>query len=380
MPPRPRLYRYDWEGVFSADFTLDSFGQRCHGLAETLAARGWSCLIAHDTRFMGAQFARYAYHNLAERGVRVSFCPTPTPFPAVELALEQKRADTALIVTGGNRPFWYNGLTVLAPLETSPFEGAPTNDIAMSEAAFPPVLLDVSDTTQVDLRAPYLAMLRDSVDLDLVRRATLTVFVDPMNGATSGYIPAALGEGGQTKAIEINREIDPLFGRQPPQPSETGLNRLRKLVKESDSHLGVALSADGRALGIADNVGEIVPLLDVTMLLAQYLHRQYRQRGAIIAPTPESAPDPDRLRVWEDAVGLKVELAADPAARIAELLSQDRNSLLVGATGGSEITLGRYSASPDATLAALIVLECVARANVRLRALLDEMKGKTTKT
>jgi hypothetical protein len=77
---------------------------------------------------------------------------------------------------------------------------------------------------------------------------------------------------------------------------------------------------------------------------------------------------------------LKVELAADPAARIAELLSQDRNSLLVGATAGGEITLGRYSPTPDATLAALILLECVARANVRLRALLDEMKGKTTKT
>jgi phosphomannomutase len=380
MPSRPRLNRYDWEGVFSADFTLDSFGRRCRGLAATLAARGWSCLVAHDTRFMAGQFARYAYHSLAEHGVRVSFCPTPAPFPAVELALEQKRADTALIVAAGNRPFWYNGLTVLAPLETSPLEDATPSDLSVSEAPFPPGPLDVSDNTQVDLRAPYLEMLRDSVDLDLVRRATLTVFVDPMNGATSGYIPAALGEGGQTKAIEINREIDPLFGRQSPQPSEAGLNRLRKLVKESDSHLGVALSADGRALGMADNVGEMVPLLDITLLLAQYLHRQYRQRGAIVAPATEGAPDTERLRAWEDAFGLRVELAADPAARIAELLSQDRNSLLVGATAGSEITLGRYSASPDAILAALILIECVARANVRLRALLDEMKGKTAKT
>jgi phosphomannomutase len=379
MPPRPRLNRYDWEGVFSADFTLDSFDRRCRGLAATLAARGWSCLVAHDTRFMAAQFARHAYHRLGEHGVSVSFCPTPAPLPAVELALEQRRADTALIVTAGNRPFWYNGLTALAPLEASPLEDIPAGSLAAPEAPFPPGALDVSDSTQVDLRAPYLEMLRDAADMDLVRRATLTVFVDPMNGATSGYIPAALGEGGQTKAIEINREIDPLFGRQPPQPAEAGLNRLRKLVKESDSHLGVGLSADGRALGVADNVGEMVSLLDLTLLLAQYLHRQYRQRGAIVAPAGEGTPDAERLRAWEDAVGLKVELAADPAARIAELLSQDRNSLLVGATAGGEITLGRYSASPDATLVALILLECVARANVRLRALLDEMKGKNSK-
>ena len=380
MPPRRRLNRYDWEGVFSADFTLYSFDRRCRGLAAALAARGWSCLVAHDTRFMAAQFARYAYHRLAGHSVRVSFCPTPAPLPAVELALEQRRADTALIVAAGNLPFWYNGLTVLAPMETSPFENLSTGDAPVSETPFPPGPLDASDSTQVDLRAPYLEMLRDAADMDVVRRATLTVFVDPMNGATSGYIPAALGEGGQTKAIEINREIDPLFGRQPPQPAEAGLNRLRKLVKESDSHLGVALSADGRALGVADNVGEIVAPLDVALLLAQYLQRQYRQRGAVIAPAAEGAPDTERLRSWEDAVGLKVELAADPAARIAELLNQDRNSLLVGATARGEITLGRYSASPDATLAAFILLECVARANVRLRALLDEMRGKTTKT
>jgi phosphomannomutase len=380
MPPRPRLNRYDWEGVFSADFTLDSFDRRCYGLASALAARGWSCLVAHDTRFMAGQFARHAFHRLAEQGVRVSFCPTPAPLPAVELALEQRRADTALIVAAGNRPFWYNGLTVLAPLDTSPLEEILPDSASMAQTPFPPGPLEVSDNTQVDLRAAYLEMLRDAADMELVRRATLTVFVDPMNGATSGYIPAALGEGGQTKAIEINREIDPLFGRQPPQPAEASLNRLRKLVKESDSHLGIGLSADGRALGVADNVGEIVPLLDVTLLLAQYLHRQYRQRGAIVVPAAEAAADAERLRAWEDAVGLKVELTADPAARIAELLSQDRNSLLVGATGGGEITLGRYSPTPDAILAALILLECVARANVRLRVLLDEMKGKNAKT
>ena len=381
MPPRPRLNRYAWEGVISADFTLDSFRRCCRVLAATLKARNWSCLVAHDTRFMAGQFARYAYHTLEALGLRVSFCPTPAPLPAIDLALEQKRADTALIVSAGNRPFWYNGIIALAPLEASPLEGEPADDAPAPLADFPPAPLDVSDSTQVDLRAPYLEMLRDSVDMELVRRATLTVFVDPMNGAGSGYIPAALGDSGQTKAIEINREVDPLFGRQPPQPLETGLNRLRKLVKESDSHLGIALSADGRAIGVADNAGEMVPLLDLTLLLAQYLSRQYRQRGVIVAPIPEGAPDPAAsLRPWEDAFGMKVELSGDPAARIAELLNQDRNSLLVGTTAAGEITLGRYGAAPDATLVALVLIESVARAGVRLRALLDDMKGKTTKT
>jgi phosphomannomutase len=381
MPPRPRVNRFDWEGVFSADFTLDSFQRRCQRVAEELLARKWSCLIAHDTRFMAGQFARYAFYSLAQYGARVSYCPTPAPFPAIELALAQRRADTALIVSAGNRPFWYNGVIVLAPLDASPLEGDPSVGQPPASLPFPPPALDASDNTQVDLRAPYLEMLRDSVDMDLIQRATLTVFVDPMNGATSGYIPATLGEGGQTKAIEINRETDPLFGRQPLQPAEAGLNRLRKLVKESDSHLGVALAADGRAIGVADNVGEIVTPLDLTLLLAQYLNHQYRQRGAVVAPAPDSASDtPASIRAWEDASGLKVELSSDPAARITELLNQDRNSLLVGTTAAGEVTLGRYSAAPDATLVALVLIESVARAGSRLRPLLDDMKGKPVKT
>jgi phosphomannomutase len=381
MPPRPRVNRFDWEGVFSADFTLSSFQRRCQRVAEELLARKWSCLIAHDTRFMAGQFARYAFYSLAQYGARVSYCPTPAPFPAIELALAQRRADAALIVSAGNRPFWYNGLIVLAPLDASPLEGDPSAAQPPASLPFPPPALDASDNTQVDLRAPYTEMLRDSVDMDLIQRATLTVFVDPMNGATSGYIPATLGEGGQTKAIEINRETDPLFGRQPLEPAEAALNRLRKLVKESDSHLGVALAADGRAIGVADNMGEIVPPLDLTLLLAQYLNHQYRQRGAVVAPAPDSASDaPASIRAWEDATGLKVELSSDPAARIAELLNQDRNSLLVGTTAAGEVTLGRYSGAPDATLVALVLIERVARAGSRLRTLLDDMKGKPVKT
>jgi len=62
--------------------------------------------------------------------------------------------------------------------------------------------------------------------------------------------------------------------------------------------------------------------------------------------------------------------------RIGELLAQDRNSLLVGATAAGEIALGRYGASPDAMLAALLLIEMAARFGSKLRALVDEVKGK----
>lgn len=376
MSQRPRLSRYQWEGVYAADFTLDAFWRRVRRVSATMLVHRWSCLVAHDTRFMAGQFARFAYRDLKELGIAVHFCQTPVPFPAIELALEQRRADTALLVSAGNRPFWFNGMIVVLPalehllLDDEP---APVDGVG---PAFPASPLDSIEHTPIDLRTPYLEVLRGVVDVDVIRRAMLTVFIDPMNGTATGYVPAAIGEGGQTKAIEINRESDPLFGRQSPQPSEAGLTRLRKLVRESDSHLGIAIAADGRAIGVVDNQGEMLSPSELALLLAQYLGRQYRQRGAVVLPRVDEHADVGAVvRAWEASSGLRVEYAADPSARAAEVLSQDRNGLLVSVTVAGEIMLGRYGSSPDATLVALLLIEMVARSGGKLRALVNELKG-----
>lgn len=371
----PRLLWHCWEGIYTADFTLEAVERRCRRLGALLAARQALCLVSHDTRFLSGQFARFALRTLEAQGARACFCPTPATLPAVELALAQRRADCALVVSAANRPHWFNGLMLLGP-QDDPSALEPDGQPPEQDApAFPPPPLDSSDQTQVDLRGPYIEQLRGVLDLDLVRRSSLTVFVDPMNGCAAGYVPAVIGEGSQTKAIEINREPDPLFGRQPPQPSETGLTRLRKLVKESDSHFGAAISADGRALGITDSAGDLVATQDVALILALYLSRQHRLRGTVVLPAP--GDDSAGLRNWEQSTGLRVETAADPGARIAELVAQDRHTLLCGATAAGELTLGRYSAAPDATLAALLLLELIARSGGKLRAQVEDLRART---
>jgi phosphomannomutase len=80
--------------------------------------------------------------------------------------------------------------------------------------------------------------------------------------------------------------------------------------------------------------------------------------------------------VWEEATGLKVELAPDPAARVAEVAGRDRGALLVGVSAAGEVTMGRYGATPDGTLAALVLTEIVARYSEKLRPLVEKAKGK----
>ncbi|MBX0331197.1 phosphoglucomutase, partial [Oscillochloris sp. ZM17-4] len=185
-----------------------------------------------------------------------------------------------------------------------------------------------------------------------------------------------LGEGGQTRAIEINREPDPLFGKTTPHPAESGLTRLKKLVRESDSHLGLAFSADGTALAVIDKSGEQLHPTELALLLGGYLARQHRHKGPLVAPTPaaDSPMAGARLAAWEEATGVKVELRPSPEARIAELLEQERPSLLLGASTEGEITIGRIATYPDALLAGLMVAEMVARSGGSLRSMIDAQR------
>ncbi|MBC8078323.1 MAG: phosphoglucomutase, partial [Chloroflexales bacterium] len=64
-----RLYTSRWEGVYAADFALATLRRRCAAVADALGSRGWSCLVACDTRFMSNLFAREVYRVLNGRGV-----------------------------------------------------------------------------------------------------------------------------------------------------------------------------------------------------------------------------------------------------------------------------------------------------------------------
>jgi phosphomannomutase len=384
MIARYRPYADAWEAVYAADFTLDQVRRRVATLADGLAAAGLSCIVGYDTRFMGNLFARDAAAILQARGVNVALGAAPAPLPALHHALDQGSAHCALYVSACNRPFFANGLVLIAPpaagLALSPAPDDPQSGRPYPEPPFPPTG-DLAPDQSLDVRGPYLDALRAAVDLDLIRRTSLTIFVDAMSGTTAGIVPALLGEGGQTRAIEINRDPDPLFARVTPSPTVSGLTRLKKLVRESDSHLGLAMSADGTALAVVDKNGEQLDPAETALLLGAYLARQRRERGLVIIPAPAAGTPlagAVRLSAWEDATGLKLEVAADPGARLVELIERDRTPPLLGATADGQLIFGRLNAHPDAALAGLFCAEMVAR-NGALRTLIDAQREQLLK-
>lgn len=379
-----------WEGVFAADFTLDRVRRYSHHLGSTMLAGNLSCLVAYDTRFMSNLFAHDIYRHLLGLGVAASLVSAAAPLPAIHLILDREKIDCGLVVSARNRPYWYNGLVLLqrSPVRLSleqeesdviAGEVAHTQPFPAPAESSPPGQVLIDEST-LDVRRPYLDMLRGVVDVTLIRRSTLTIFADPMHGTVAGYMPAIIGEGSQTKAIEINRETDPLFGKTPPLPAEANLSRLRKLVRESDSHIGLAFSADGTALGVVDKNGDQLEQLEIVLVLASYLASQYRQKGVVIAPPPvvgsALATTLAGRTSWEDDLGFKVELTRNANVRIADVLSSEPQNLLVGCTTSGEMMMSKYTRYPDAMIAGLLLVELVARNGGSLRASLDSIHAR----
>jgi phosphomannomutase len=373
MGQRPQLQSHHWEGVYAAEFTLDGVRRRAATLASLLAGHGWSCIVAHDTRFMASQYALDLFRTLDAAGVRCWYATQSAPLPAIERALEARRADCAAIITAGNRPYWYGGLHVITPpLEQALF----SEPLAAPDVVRPfPPSGEPTEASQIDLRALYLDTLRSAADIELIRRSSLTVILDAMGGTAGGYVSTLLGERSQTRVIEINREPDVLFGRQSPHPGEAHLARIRKLMRESDSQLGVALSADGRALMAVDNLGDLLAPGEVALIIGQHLSRQHRQRGVLVIP-PTASDLLGSANRWEETYGLKIEASETPQVRIHEMLEHERTNLVVGMTNQGELTLGRNAGIADGLVAVMVLIEAVARSGLKLRPLLHSLRGR----
>ncbi len=198
-----------------------------------------------------------------------------------------------------------------------------------------------------------------------------------MHGTTAGCIPHIIGEDTQTRAIEINRDTDPLFDSVSPLPGNGSLSRLCKLVRDSDSHIGLGFSADGTALRVVDKFGEIIGLCEMSLLLAAYLNRHYRHSGVAVVPPPAEhsplATVAAQHAGWQQLLGFAVEISTTPATRIAELTTDSAKPLLVGCTTDGELVMGNFGRTPDALLAGLLYIELTARNGGSLRPLLDEL-------
>jgi phosphomannomutase len=197
----------------------------------------------------------------------------------------ERGAAAGIVITASHNPWVDNGFKVKAP--TGAAAGADILGVIEArlaangaEAIARRPFADAEAAGLVERFDPfegYEQFVRRTVDLDALRAADLSVLVDPMWGAGSGWISRLLA-GGRIRVTEIHQERNPYFGGVNPEPIRPNIDEALGLMAGGGYDLGLLLDGDADRAGAIDERGTFIHQLQVTGLLMYYLaeHRGWR--------------------------------------------------------------------------------------------------------
>ncbi len=277
MPAQIKFGTSGWRAVMAEEFTFANVRRAVSGIARYMVsqkAAGARVIVGRDPRFLGETFCDMAGEILLAHGITPLGIAEAAPTPAISYAVIREKADGAINFTASHNPPEYNGIKFSTP------DGAPalpevTSKIEREIAAFDAGsgAKSGSVTPQaeaLDPRAPYLARLREIVDLAVIKKAGLRVVFDPFWGAGCGYPDTLLRDAG-VEVAAVHNYRDVLFGGHAPEPDDHLLNDLRQKMRETGAHLGIATDGDADRFGIVDQDGTFFQPNYIIALLFDYL-------------------------------------------------------------------------------------------------------------
>jgi phosphomannomutase/phosphoglucomutase len=207
-----------------------------------------------------------SYAGAFAAGVRAAGCDVldagPIPTPMLYFGIHHLGADGGVSVTASHNPAEYNGLKLCLGTRTL-FGDAIQAIRAQIEA-------DDVDTgegsiEQVDLVTPYIAMVKERVQL----ARPVRVVVDAGNGIAGMIAPRLYRELG-CEVEELYCDLDGRFPNHHPDPTvEKNVVDLRERVLAGSHDLGLGFDGDGDRVGVIDETGAIVWGDRLTILLAR---------------------------------------------------------------------------------------------------------------
>ena len=228
-PPTPTRIVFGtdgWRARIADEFTFENVRRCADGVARYVAGRGEQdkgVVVAYDRRFASEHFAAAAAEVLLAHDIPVAFAVHAVPTQMSSFEVVERGAAAGIVITASHNPWIDNGFKVKAP--TGAAAGADILSVieaGLAENGGTAIerrpFADAEAAGLVERFDPYEGyerFVRRTLDLDALRAADLSILVDPMWGAGSGWISRLLA-GGRIRVTEIHQERNPFFGgRQP---------------------------------------------------------------------------------------------------------------------------------------------------------------------
>jgi phosphomannomutase len=278
-----------WRARVADDFTFENVRRCADGVARYVIERGDQAkgvVVAFDRRFASEHFAAAAAEVLLAHDIPVFLSTAAVPTQMSSYEVVQRGAAAGIVITASHNPWTDNGFKVKAP--TGAAAGAEI--LSVIEAAIAVnggtaigrrPLADAEAAGLVERFDPfdgYEQFVRRTMDLDALRAADLSILVEPLYGAGSGWIPRLLRDG-RIRVTEIHNERNPFFGGINPEPIRPNVDEALARIAAGGFDLGLLLDGDADRAGAADEQGTFIHQLQVTGLLMYHLaeHRKLRE-------------------------------------------------------------------------------------------------------
>lgn len=320
-------------------------------------------VLARDSRESGPVFRDVAATALTEMGINVVDCGL-VPTPTAQLAVEHHNAAGGIIITASHNPVEWNalkfvgsdGLFLDAGRVTRLFTQADAHEFVTSRSSG-----EIrTDAAAVERHVGGVLAL-SFIDVQRIQRAKLHVALDCVRGA-GGVIMPPLLEALGCRVTGVNLDTDGRFPRAP-EPTPANLAELGDLVAQSSANIGIAVDPDVDRLAIVDEKGRAIGE-DYTLAFAVWAVLD-RRIGPVVVNLSTSLVVDDVARTF----GVTVERVPVGEANVAQALMA--SGAAIGGEGNGGVMLPSYHAGRDAPLAAVLVLDLLARSGQTVSELVD---------
>ncbi len=365
-----------WRAVMAEEFTFSNVRRAVTGIARYVAAQkrqGARIIVGRDPRFLGETFCAQAAGILAAHGITPLVITDAAPTPAIAFEVIRSKADGAINFTASHNPPEYNGIKFSTP------DGAPALPEVTRRIEAEIQKLTAEDTEDaeigrreapakqgIEVRGPYLARLKEIVDLEAIRKAGLKIAFDPLYGAARGYSDALLREAGIEVATVHDRR-DVLFGGHAPEPEDHLLEELRRKMRETGARIGIATDGDADRFGIVDEDGTFLAANYIVALLFDYLVESRGWKNGVA----KSVTTTNLINALAKHHGVELHETPVGFKYIGELIQQDK--IAIGGEESAGLSIRHHVPEKDGVLAGLLCCEMVARRGRPLGAQLQEL-------
>jgi phosphomannomutase / phosphoglucomutase len=250
--PEPNIFKaYDIRGVVDKTLTIEcveKIGRALGSYASKKKQR--KICVGYDGRLSSPKLSNALITGLLSTGIDVINIGLVTT-PMLYFSTHFLQTHSGVMITGSHNPPEYNGLKMMVDGVTlSPDEIQYLYQSILDKE----FITGEGELCYQDIKNNYLKKIKEIIRLE----RPMTISIDCGNGA-AGVCAEELFSSLGVKVNSLFCDVDGNFPNHHPDPSNPkNLTDLQKILKTTNSELGLAFDGDGDRLGVITKSGEII--------------------------------------------------------------------------------------------------------------------------